>query len=133
MTAELFPTWPIQATAGQTTKPSASTGAEQTTTLRAELAVDPCARKHGHDENSDAAWERLAPFVGAARAKVLVVLRLFGQNGATSREVAQRMGVERHCISGRFGELKKLGYVARKLGVKRHGSAVWIALEKRDG
>ncbi len=85
--------------------------------------LDPCARKHGGNPESQAAWQ----FVRAGNDSERILS--FYSNGAklTPKEVAQLMDKPLHAISGRFVGLR--GGKLRKTGVVRDGSAELEATE----
>lgn len=86
---------------------------------------DPSARKHGGSPESQAAFARAAPTLSQARALVLEIVRRAGAGGATSKEIAARMGKGLNAISGRCTELVEGGLI-RKNGLRRDGAAVLV-------
>lgn len=79
--------------------------------------IDPCLGKHGGNEQSLAAYERID--VHLARERIMS----YYADGSryTPKEIAAMMGVPLHHISGRFTSLK--GGRLRKTGVVRDGSS----------
>lgn len=87
---------------------------------------DPCARKHGGNENSVSAWERQKEHVETQNRAILRIIREAGEEGATSKECAAAMGVQLNRISGRFRQLFLDGLIVNRGGRKREGAAVWV-------
>lgn len=52
------------------------------------------------------------------------ILELLRQSNLTSKEIAARLGVELHTISGRFSELRHQLKLITTTGTKRDGAAV---------
>lgn len=85
---------------------------------------DPCARKHGGNVESQAAWVKASGHLGESQAEVLRIVREAGEQGATSKEVAAALSRELNTISGRFSELVRAGKIYRTTD-RRDGAAVW--------
>lgn len=87
---------------------------------------DICEAKHGGNEHSRAAFEKLSEHLNPARLDVLFAVSKTLDNGATSKEVAEYLGKPLHAISGRLTELAREGWIERT-GKTRDGAAVWRA------
>lgn len=92
--------------------------------------VDPdiCASRHGGNEQSQAAYERIEDGLPAARQACLDLIRSRGRLGATAKEVAERLGKPLNAISGRLSELKAAGLVVDSQ-MRLDGCAVLVAAE----
>lgn len=84
------------------------------------VADDISARKHGGNEQSVEA-NRLNKFRRSESRRE--VLRIITERPSSMKEVAEQMGVQLNCVSGRASELLKLGLVHRT-GEIRDGAAV---------
>jgi hypothetical protein len=85
---------------------------------------DITARKHGGNEQSREAHQKVARLAFSDRQKVLREIHSAGRNGATVKDVAAAMCVGLNQISGRFSELKAAGLIS-KIGV-RDGCGVYV-------
>lgn len=89
---------------------------------------DHCARKHGGNPESKAAFEVIKDNLTTAQHEILMNLRQWG--GRTVDEVAVWMNTTPNAISGRFTELRIKGRIEKR-GTRptRSGcrAAVWIA------
>ncbi|HTR27235.1 MAG TPA: hypothetical protein VMI10_24910 [Terriglobales bacterium] len=95
-----------------------------------EKLLDPCARKHGGNEESRAAnWHNLK-HRPEQRHEVYALISNAGPQGLSMKEVATIMGVQLNTISGRGTELKKLGLVEPTAEV-RAGSMVLRAIQPK--
>jgi hypothetical protein len=85
---------------------------------------DISARRHGGDENSRAAHDRMLKQgrLAAQQGRVLEAIRQAGQRGLTCMELAKLWSVGMNQISGRFTELLKSGKIRRT--AKRGGG--WV-------
>lgn len=72
------------------------------------LDFDPCARKHGGDRESKAAFKRVD--TAGDRRLVLDTIRSF-RSGATLDQVSQALGRTPNQVSGRITELKAMGLI----------------------
>ena len=90
--------------------------------MKFELLDDICRKRHGGNENSEAANEKAAPNKASQRAKVFAAIKTEGS--LTCRELAERWGVGLNQISGRFSELKKQGKIYQS--GRRNGCGVWF-------
>lgn len=99
----------------------------------AERTPDPCARKHGGNANSVAAFDRLLPDLKHQQQQVYRYIVSQGMKGATVKEIARFMGHpgEVHRYSGRLTELGPgcLGLIVNHQSVRRESCAVWVAKE----
>lgn len=84
--------------------------------------VDPCARKHGGNTNSVAAWNRASHILSGRKRQILGALckrrKAAGKTTLislprTCEEIADAIGVKPHQISGRFASLKEAGLIRR--------------------
>jgi predicted transcriptional regulator len=78
------------------------------------------------NENSLAAFERITSNLPQSQRRVICALEAFGPQ--TAEEVAINIGVAWHKISGRFGELRKMGLimsVGKKLTSSGNQADVW--------
>ena len=91
-----------------------------------ELMVDPCARKHGGNEQSREANKKNLKRREAQRMAVLEHITNAGTHGMSMKEVAKAMSTQFSSVSGRGTELKRLGMVEEN-GEVREGSAVLVA------
>jgi len=91
-----------------------------------ELMVDPCARKHGGNEQSREANKKNLKRREAQRMAVLEHITKAGTHGMSMKEVAKAMNTQFSSVSGRGTELKRLGMVEES-GEAREGSAVLVA------
>lgn len=89
------------------------------------IAVDPCERKHGGNPQSVAAHERVKYTKEEVYKRTTALLKARGSHGATSKEIAAAFGVELNTISGRFSEMKQMGWI-KENGERRNGAAVLI-------
>lgn len=71
-----------------------------------DSSTDPSARKHGNDENSRAAWEKVVGDLNQRQREVCDAVFHQRHRGATAKEVATALNKPLHAISGRFTELK---------------------------
>lgn len=84
---------------------------------------DPSARKHHNNPQSVAAHDRVKRTKEETYKKIMALLNARGEYGATSKEIAAAFGVELNTISGRFSELKAMGWIEEN-GSRRDGAAV---------
>ena len=77
---------------------------------------DVCRRKHGGNEESEAANDSIAPTKALQRERVFQAVA-GSLAGLTCRELAERWEVGMNQISGRFSELKAAGRI-RKTGTR---------------
>lgn len=92
------------------------------------MAVDPCERKHRGSETSIAAHQKVVHSKQETYKKIMVLLKSRGSFGATSKEIAYAFGVELNTISGRFSELKMMGWI-KPTELRRGGASVLILNE----
>lgn len=85
-------------------------------------ARDPCARKHGGNEQSKAAWDRVKATVREEHQRILAWLAL-QVKGGTAKEYARFRRVDLNVVSGRFSELLAAKRIERT-GERRDGSSV---------
>jgi hypothetical protein len=79
---------------------------------------DICARKHGGNAESVAAYEATKANIGRDRERIVTHIRAQGSYGATRDEIAQETGIPYPTVCGRCAELQRDGIV-RKSGVRR--------------
>lgn len=72
---------------------------------------DICAGRHGGAPASVDAFEAVKPSRPEHRTAVLDLVIAAGLRGITSKEIAARLGLALHKVSGRCSELKALGLV----------------------
>lgn len=89
--------------------------------------LDICRRKHGGNEQSKAAFEKIKPGIKTQRQRVLDEVRRAGNNGVTCRELASDWGVGMNAVSGRFSELRRRRLI--RADGKRVGCSVWVAIK----
>lgn len=89
------------------------------------MTADICTNRHLGNEESVAAFDRMAASLSTARSKVLSAIAHAGTYGITAKELASSWNVGLNCISGRFSELKKASLIL-KVGV-RESSGIYIA------
>lgn len=80
------------------------------------LFPDPCANKHKGNQHSKEAFKRVN--VGSQNQRILALYS--DGSKLTPKEVAARMGVPLHTVSGRFSFLK--GRYLKPTGAEREGS-----------
>ncbi len=85
----------------------------------ATCPVDITARKHKGNAESIAA----NPSELRKRESHERILTLLRESNLTSKEIAARLGVEIHTISGRLSELKQMGKIVAT-GIRTDGAAV---------
>jgi hypothetical protein len=90
---------------------------------------DPSARKHGGNEQSQEAFDRIKDNLGGDCLTVYHFIISQGDLGATPKEIAAHMGKPLHSISGRVTTLK-LATLVHPNGLKRDGSAAVVANRK---
>lgn len=100
------------------------------TTKQLTFDDDPCARKHGGNEQSEEAWRTARISLCDSRRRVLHSVKCAGFTGATSKEIARDLNVPLNTISGRFSELKRMHMIRRRTDTRgktitRDGCAVW--------
>lgn len=66
---------------------------------------DVCDRKHGGNEQSREAFERVAPTIPAVKADILAWLGRVGRG--TPKQYAALVGKPLHAVSGRFSDLRR--------------------------
>lgn len=87
---------------------------------------DITSNRHGGNEQSQLAFERVRDELPQMRARVLRAIRIEPDGvGWTCRELANCWEIGMNAISGRFTELKRDGLI-KKQGT-RDGCAVWVA------
>lgn len=89
------------------------------------IARDPTERKHGGNEESVAAHTKVTPSKTETYRKIMDLVRARGEFGATSKEVSYAMGKQLNCLSGRFSELRAMGWL-KDSGLRRDGAAVLV-------
>lgn len=87
--------------------------------------LDPCARKHRGNPQSEAAHTRTLHTKQQTYKRIMTLLKARGEFGATSKEIAAAFGVELNTISGRFSELKAMKWI-KENGERRNGAAVLV-------
>jgi hypothetical protein len=87
-----------------------------------EKLIDPCAVKHGGNEQSREANKKNLHHRTVQRQRVLDAITQ-SPSGLTMKELAAQWGVQFSSISGRGSELKKMGLL-ETTGEVRAGSAV---------
>lgn len=90
---------------------------------------DICANRHQGNPESQAAFDRVATSLPAARKRVFEHIQSRGLDGATAQECADAFGIPIHKVSGRFSELKRDGLI-RKVDVRNHGG-VYVENQKQ--
>jgi hypothetical protein len=88
-----------------------------------EKLLDPCARKHGGNEQSREANRKNRHNRSEQRAEVLRLITEAGDAGLSMKEVANLMSTQFSSVSGRGSELKTME-VVEPTGEIRAGSAV---------
>lgn len=91
---------------------------------------DVCARKHSGNEQSEAAFHHIAPYLTESQREVFRAIRCSGALGATVDELSQRLQTTPNAISGRVTELRMQNRI-KKNGTRKTKSgcsaSVWIA------
>ncbi len=82
--------------------------------------IDICENRHRGNQESQAAFQRIAGSLPAARQRCLGFIQSQGEHGATAQECADAFGIPIHRVSGRFSELKRDGLIT-KIGVRNKG------------
>lgn len=90
------------------------------------LNDDICSNKHKQNAQSKEANKRVHKEIG--RLRVLAIIREQGQ--ATSKQIANIMGVQLHHISGRISELKA-DAIIEDTGSRKDGCAVFRIASKQ--
>lgn len=90
-----------------------------------DISRDPCARKHGGNEMSKLAHSKVVHSKQETYKRIMTLLRARGEYGCTSKEIAAAMGKQLNCISGRFAEMKQMGWI-KENGERRNGAAVLV-------
>lgn|GEM_PF-1674579 len=98
---------------------------EQSETLPLFAPSDPTRSKHGGNPQSEAAFERVKVTLNARQKAVCSEVFLAREHGATAKEVAAKLKMPLHAISGRFTELKKAEVIFETEHV-REGSRVCV-------
>lgn len=91
------------------------------------LFDDPCARKHGGNENSVAAMPKDAE---RQIARVMAAIQRSGSFGMTCDEVAVELGTTPNAVSGRFTTLSARGWIVangKRNTRSGHAATVWVA------
>jgi hypothetical protein len=91
---------------------------------------DTTERKHGGNANSVAAHERVKETKQATCERIWHLLRKHPL-GLTSKEIAAKLGKPLNAISGRFKDLRELGWITT-LEYTRDGAAVHIFRPRTD-
>lgn len=96
--------------------------AKQLPTANCQLktGADICARKHGGNAESEAAFEMAKPFMSECRMQILSELQ---QQEGSGKEIARRLDKSFNAISGRLTDLKKW-HLIKPTGERREGSMV---------
>lgn len=89
------------------------------------MSADICANKHGGNEHSTAAFERITQWLKGDRLDAYDAC--FRPGGVTTREFAEERGVGMNAVSGRFSELKKAKFITQK--GTRNGCGVWVPVQ----
>ena len=89
--------------------------------------LDICARKHGGNEQSKAAFAKIKPGITTQRQRVLAEIKRAGNNGVTCRELASDWGVGMNAVSGRFSELRRSRLI--RADGRRVGCSVWVVVK----
>jgi DNA-binding transcriptional ArsR family regulator len=79
---------------------------------------DICAERHGQNQESAEANERIEPFKGSLREEVLRFVQERRDRGATTEEISRGLDLPYTTASARISELKRLGLV-RASGQRR--------------
>ena len=82
-------------------------------------------RKHGGNEQSEAAFQRVEPHIPAMQAHALEWWRLNGP--ATSKEYSAATGFPLHAVSARLSELKRDGKMIETGERRGHAAVVRLA------
>lgn len=97
-----------------------------------EASLDPSARKHGGNQNSEAAHESIKDHLPQARANVLAVIIQAGDHGATLHDVCQRLVLYPNQASPRITELLNANRI-KPIGVRPSPSgkacSVYVAVK----
>jgi hypothetical protein len=86
---------------------------------------DPSARKHKNNPCSVDAHTRVVPTKAAAWKRIMDLIKARGEFGLTSKECAAAFGVQLNTISGRFSELRAMGWIKGN-GQRRDNAAVLV-------
>jgi predicted transcriptional regulator len=92
------------------------------------MYVDICARKHGGNAMSREANRKAAPSKAESRQRVLEVL---ARDGMTCKEIAAKLGVPMHKVSGRLSELEADGLI-KTFGRRDGGGVRWLTGKGRE-
>lgn len=92
---------------------------------------DICARKHGGNEQSKAAFTQIYPDLSDAQFKVFVEIKVTRDYGLTVDQISERMNTTPNAVSGRVTELRIKGKIVKK-GTRKTRSgcsaSVWVAI-----
>lgn len=92
---------------------------------------DVCARKHGGNEQSKAAFDSVSHHISDAQRSVWINIYDCRGRGVTCDELSERMGTTPNAISGRITELRMMGKIEKR-GTRKTRSgcsaAVWVAI-----
>lgn len=90
---------------------------------------DVCERRHRGNPQSVEAHKKVVHTKQETYKKIMDLVRAREEFGATSKEVAYAMGKQLNCISGRFSELRAMGWL-KDSGIRRNGAAVLVVETK---
>jgi predicted ArsR family transcriptional regulator len=75
------------------------------------LEQDITKNRHGGNEQSNEAFQKIESSLPDRRAGVLILIRNAASEGLTVHEAAELLGTTPNAVSGRFSELKKGGLI----------------------